>query len=49
MSFINSLIKYKQKVLVSKDDVFNVMSICLAAEQAINSRDCSNRIFIVYL
>ena len=39
VSFINSLLTYDKKVLVSKEDVFNVMSICLAAEQAINSRE----------
>ena len=39
ISFVNSLLQPKKKVLVSKDDVFNVMSVCLAAEEAINSKD----------
>ena len=39
ISFVNSLLQPKKKVLVSKDDVLNVMSVCLAAEEAINSKD----------
>ncbi len=39
ISFVNSLSNEEQKVLVSKDDIFNAMSICLAAEEAVNSRD----------
>ena len=39
ISFVNSLSNKEQKVLVSKDDIFNVMSICLAAEEAVNSGD----------
>ena len=39
ISFINSLLYQKKKVLVSRDDIFNVMSICIAAEQAVKSRD----------
>ena len=39
ISFVNSLLDHKQKVLISKDDIFDVMSVCLAAEQAVNSGD----------
>lgn len=39
ISFVNSLSNKEQKVLVSKDDIFNVMSICLAAEEAVSSGD----------
>ena len=39
ISFVNSLSNKEQKVLVSKDDIFNVMSICLASEEAVNSGD----------
>ena len=39
ISFVNSLSNKEQKVLVSKDDIFNVMSISLAAEEAVNSGD----------
>ena len=38
-SYVNFLLNKDQKVLVSKNDVFNVMSICLAAEQAAKSGD----------
>ena len=36
-SFINFLTNAEDKPLVSKNDVFNVMSICLAAEEAVKS------------
>ena len=39
ISFVNSLLYPEQKALISKDDVFKVMSICLAAEQAVKSRE----------
>ena len=39
ISFVNSLLYPKQKAIVSKNDVFNVMSICFAAEQAVKSGD----------
>ena len=39
ISFVNSLLNKEKKVLVSEDDVFNVMQICLAAEEAVNSGD----------
>ncbi len=38
-SFINSLLYPEQKALISKEDVFKVMSICFAAEQAVRLRD----------
>lgn len=38
-SFIDSLLSPEKKNLVSKEDVLNVMSICLAAEQATKSKD----------
>tara|TARA_Y100000996_G_scaffold291876_1_gene230744 strand:+ start:8438 stop:9457 length:1020 start_codon:yes stop_codon:yes gene_type:complete len=38
-SFINSLLYPEQNALISKDDVFKVMSICLAAEQAVKLRE----------
>lgn len=45
-SFIDSIINPKKKALVSKDDVFDVMSVCIAAEKAVNSRQ---RIKIEYV
>lgn len=45
-SFVNSLIHQEQKGLVSKDDILNVMSICLAAEQAVKT---GNTVIIKYL
>lgn len=45
-SYVNSLLNKDQKVLVSKKDVFNVMSICLAAEKAAKSGD---KVLIEYL
>ena len=46
ISFVNSLIDQELKGLVSKEDVLSVMSICLAAEQAVKSR---NTVIIKYL
>ncbi|MDA8612567.1 Gfo/Idh/MocA family oxidoreductase [Candidatus Pelagibacter bacterium] len=39
ISFVNSLIYPEQKALILKEEVFKVMSICLAAEQAVKSKD----------
>ena len=39
ISFVNSLLYPEKKSLTSKNDVLNVMSICLAAEKAVNSKD----------
>ena len=39
ISFVNSLLYEEKKSLTSKDDILNVMSICLAAEQAVNTKD----------
>lgn len=36
-SFINSLVKFNVKPLISVKDVFNTMSICLSAEKAVKS------------
>ena len=46
ISFVNSLINKEKKGLVSQEDVLSVMSICLAAEQAVNSK---NTVTIKYL
>lgn len=45
-SFVNLLLNKNKKVLVTKQDVFNVMSICLAAEESIMS---GKKISIDYL
>ncbi len=39
VSYVNSLINPEIKSLVSKSDVFDVMSICFAAQEAVKSRD----------
>ena len=38
-SFVNSLLYPEQKALILKDEVFKVMSVCLAAEQAVKSKE----------
>ncbi len=38
VSFVNSLLSPKTDPLVPQEDVFSVMSICLAAEEAVQSR-----------
>jgi predicted dehydrogenase len=46
ISFINSILSPEQKPLISIEDVFKVMSISLAAEQAANTK---NTVSIEYL
>ena len=46
ISFVNYLLGSEQNVLVPKDDIFDVMSVCLAAEQAVES---GNTVLIEYL
>ncbi len=46
ISFINSLVQTDQNVLVTEAEVFDVMSVCLAAEQAVN---LENSVIIEYL
>lgn len=46
ISFVNSLLYREKKVLVSRNDIFNVMSICFAAEQAVKFK---NTVIIEYL
>ena len=46
ISFISSLVQNDQNTLVTETEVFDVMSVCLAAEQAVNSE---NSVIIEYL
>jgi len=46
ISFINSLVQTDQNVLVAEAEVFDVMSVCLAAEQSVN---LENSAIIEYL
>jgi len=46
ISFVNSLLHSGHKALITKENVFDVMSICLAAEQAVKS---GNNVPIEYL
>jgi len=46
ISFVNSLLYPEKKSLTSKNDMLNVMSICLAAEKAVNSK---NTVIVEYL
>lgn len=42
ISFIDTLLEFDRKLLVSEEDVFTAMSVCLAAEEAVNTDQILN-------